>query len=165
MISLVTTSKHPYSSSGNDDKSAVSSNKHTPNFRCGKNLSADHDNEGIAEDNLQATNNGNNNYDSLIPINIVYYEGTEYDLAKTLPTDCQLVKDHILIVEGFKLEKLSRNLSSLGKFAYLACCGVVGHTELQISMREMLISIGDITDDSYHVLKNFERTSKMHFEP
>ena len=42
----------------------------------------------------------------------------------------------------------------------LACCGVVGHTELQIKTREVLINVGDFTDDTFHYLNDFERTSK-----
>ena len=123
-----------------------------------------HNYKRIAEDSFQETNNGINHesHDTMypIPINKVYYEGKEYDLAKTLPTDSQIIKDQVKIIEELKLASVSRDLSTLGKYVRVACCGMVGHTELQIETREILIRVGDITDETHHALKKFERTSK-----
>ena len=119
------------------------------------------------EPNLQIANskftNKKNNHKSthnIIPSNIVEYKGKNYDLAKAIPTESQLVEDQAKeIEEKLKIATLGRDLSSLGKFVHLACCGVVGHTGLQIKMREVLVRVGDITDDTYHALKDFETTS------
>ena len=109
---------------------------------------------------LQQEHRYDQSYD-LVPINIVSYGGKNYDLSKKPPIDSQLVKEQTKIVkEHLRLTTLGRDLSSLGKFVRLACCGVVGHTELQIKTREVLINVGDITDDTYHALNDFERTSK-----
>ena len=59
-------------------------------------------------------------------------------MSKTLPNDSQLVKDQReFIEEKLTLKALSKDLSSLSKFVRLACCGVVGHTDLQIKTREI----------------------------
>ena len=95
-----------------------------------------------------------------MPSNIVEYKGRNYDLAKPIPTKSQLVEDQAKqIEETLNISTLGRDLSSLGGFVHLACCGVVGHTELQIKMRKVLVRVGDITDDTHHALKDFEATS------
>ena len=89
----------------------------------------------------------------------------EYDLTKNLPIDSQLVKDQTANIEQrLKLKRLSKDLSSLSKFVRLACCGVVGHTELQIKTRTLLKNVGDITDDTFHTLQNFENTAQNALE-
>ena len=96
-----------------------------------------------------------------MPIHMVNYQGTKYDLTKALSKDSQIVIDRAKSVEeNLKLAKLGRDLSSLGKFVHLACCGVVGHTELQIKTRKVLINVGDITEATYCTLRDFESTSK-----
>ena len=42
----------------------------------------------------------------------------------------------------------------------MAWFGVIGHTELQIKTRDALVRVGDITDDTYHIVKDFERSSE-----
>ena len=162
----VTGFQHIFGCISRKHKSIPYSNKITPKSiknRCDKNTSVNHDNEEIAEYSLQKADNDNNDesYDIInqTQINIAYYEETKDDLAKKLPTDSQLVNVQAEIVE-LKLEKLARYLSSLGNFARLAYCGVVGHTELQLKTRDVMIRVGDITDDTYCILKIFERTSK-----
>ena len=159
-----TTSRHP-SSSSREDKS-VATSKTMPKStkkKCEESMDANHDSDGVAKNSFQKASNGNNHESNdnkqLIPINIVFYKGVKYDMTKALSTDSQLVKDQVRNVEELNIENLRRDLSSVGKFVRLACCGVVGHAELQIKTREVLIHVGDITDETYHTLKNFERTS------
>ena len=98
---------------------------------------------------------------SIVPTHIVSYQGTNYDLSQHLSPDSQLAKDQAKNVgKTLNITTLGTNLSSLALFVRLACCGVVGHTELQIETRKALINVGDITDDTYHTLREFERTSK-----
>lgn len=100
-----------------------------------------------------------------MPAHMVEYCGKKYDLSKSTSVDRELVQNQSkYIEEELKLKMLGNDLSSLGKFVRLACCGVVGHTDLEIKTREVLVSIGDITDDTYHTLDDFERTSKRAIE-
>ena len=93
---------------------------------------------------------------------LVTYAGDSenYDLSKKLPADSRLVKDQTHKVEELlRLNVLSKDLSCLSKFVHLACCGVVGHTDLEIETREVLLNVGEITDDTFHALQKFEGTS------
>ena len=97
---------------------------------------------------------------------IVTYEGKKYDLSNIqTDTHSELVASQTsAIEEKLRLKRLGNDLSSLGKFVRLACCGVVGHTDLQIKMRHVLVNIGDITDHTYHTLKDFDRASESALE-
>ena len=93
-------------------------------------------------------------------VSLISYNGKKYDLSETIPTDSQLVKDQAKIIENdLQITALDEDLRRLGKFVHLACCGVVGYTELEIKTRRVLINVGDITDNTYHALRDFEATS------
>ena len=107
------------------------------------------------------TNRSNPESKAIMPIHMVEYDGTKYDLSKPLSKNSQIVIDQAKwIDEELKLAMLGRDLSNLGKFVHLACCGVVGHAELQIKTRKVLINVSDITETTYHTLKDFESTAK-----
>ena len=94
-------------------------------------------------------------------VNEVEYDGKIYDLSQSYSSDSKIVQTQTESIEKkLKLTTLADDLSSLGKLVHLACCGVVGHTELEKETRNVLVNVGDITDDTYHTLNDFERTSK-----
>ena len=164
--------KHPTSkTSTRKDIIEDSSNASPSNDELQKHTSVDvtllsqvTDHVHIEENTIQSVSKGTmdiNQFNN--PIHVAKYDkdSKKYDLSKTLPTDSQLVKDQREFIEKrLRLKTLSEDLSSLSKFVRLACCGVVGHTDLQIKTREILISIGDITDDTFHTLQDFETTSE-----
>ena len=58
------------------------------------------------------------------------------------------------------LQQLRNDFNFLVKFLRLARCGVVGHVDLQIAVREELNEVVMLCDDTVHTLHEFERVAR-----
>ena len=87
-------------------------------------------------------------------------DGTEYNLTK--PPDVEskfVVEAQKSLTETLQISELATDLSNVGKFLLIAYCGVMGHADLEIMVRERLISITELCDDTVFTLNEFERAS------
>ena len=87
-------------------------------------------------------------------------DGTEYSLTK--PPDVEskfVVEAQKKLTETLQISELSTDLSNVGKFLLIAYCGVMGHADLESMVRERLISITELCDDTVFTLNEFERAS------
>ena len=95
-------------------------------------------------------------------VNILTVEsdGLEYSLTKPPDVESKLVVEAQRdLTEILQINELAADLSNVGKFLLMAYCGVMGHEDLEIKVRERLISITELCDDTVFTLNEFERSS------
>ena len=94
-------------------------------------------------------------------LSIVTYEDKKYNLCKIPPITSLVVANATKDIEDqLRLKTLGNDLSRLGKFVRLAYCGVVGHVDLQIKVRQTLKNVSELCDDTVHTINNFKRSSQ-----
>ena len=97
------------------------------------------------------------NEDELV---VVDTDGTRYSLMEGPDKDSKyVISAQKKLTETLQINQLAADLASVGKFLLMAHCGVMGHLQLEIKVRERLHSIVKLCDDTVHTLNEFDRAS------
>ena len=87
-------------------------------------------------------------------------DGTEYNLLEAPDKDSKyVVAAHEKLIERLQINELAADLTNVGKFLLMAHCGVMGHLQLEIKVRERLQSVVKLCDDTVFTLNEFDRAS------
>ena len=95
------------------------------------------------------------------PVHVVTGEdGVEYSLLKgPHETSTYVIEAHKAFTEMLQIHVLGEDLINVGKFILMAYCGVMGHLQLEIQVRDRLHSVIKLCDDTVHTLNVFSQVS------
>ena len=87
-------------------------------------------------------------------------DGIEYSLLKGPDEKSMYVKEaYKTLTESLQIDELASDLTNVGKFILMAYCGVMGHLQLEMQVRDRLHSVVKLCDDTVHTLNEFSRSS------
>ena len=87
-------------------------------------------------------------------------DGTEYNLLEGPGKDSKyVVEAREKLMERLQINELATDLANVGKFMLMAHCGVMGHLQLELKVRERLQSVVKLCDDTVFTLNEFDRAS------
>ena len=87
-------------------------------------------------------------------------DGTEYNLLEAPGKETKyVVEAQQKLRETLQIDEMARDLANVGKFLLMAHCGVMGHLQLELQVRERLHSVVKLCDDTVHTLNEFSRAS------
>ena len=87
-------------------------------------------------------------------------DGTEYNLLEGPGKDSKyVVQAREKLMERLQINELAADLANVGKFMLMAHCGVMGHLQLELKVRERLQSVVKLCDDTVFTLNEFDRAS------
>ena len=87
-------------------------------------------------------------------------DGTEYSLLKAPGKETKhVVEARKRLLETLQIDEMAKDLANVGKFLLMAHCGVMGHLQLELQVRERLHSVVKLCDDTVHTLNEFTRAS------
>ena len=87
-------------------------------------------------------------------------DGTEYSLLEGPSGDSKyVVEARDKLARTLQINELAVDLANVGKFILMAHCGVMGHLQLEIKVRERLHSVVKLCDDTLFTLNEFDRAS------
>ena len=91
---------------------------------------------------------------------VIGEDGVEYSLLKGPDDESQyVVEAHLKLTESLQINEVATDLSNVGKFILMAYCGVMGHLQLEMQVRDRLHSVVKLCDDTVHTLNEFSRAS------
>ena len=68
---------------------------------------------------------------------------------------------HKALTESLQISELALDLTNVGKLILMAWCGVMGHLQLELQLRERLYSVVKLCDDTLYTLNEFSRASNI----
>ena len=87
-------------------------------------------------------------------------DGTKYSLIEGPNKDSRyVVAAQEQLTKTLQINELAVDLANVGKFLLMAQCGVMGHLQLELKVRERLHSVVKLCDDTVHTLNEFDRAS------
>ena len=87
-------------------------------------------------------------------------DNVEYSLLKVSDEKSMYVLEaHKTLTESLQINELASDLTNVGKFIFMAYCGVMGHLQLEMQVRDRLHSVVKLCDDTVHTLNEFSRAS------
>lgn len=87
-------------------------------------------------------------------------DGVEYSLLKGPDDESKyVVAAHKNLTETLQINEVASDLANVGKFILMAYCGVMGHLQLEMQVRDRLHSVVKLCDDTVHTLNEFSRAS------
>ena len=94
------------------------------------------------------------------PLVVKDKDGTEYSLLEGPGKDSKYVVAALeKLMKTLRINELAVDLANVGKFLLMAHCGVMGHLQLELKVRERLQSVVKLCDDTVFTLNEFDRTS------
>ena len=88
------------------------------------------------------------------------FDGTEYSLLKGPDKDSKyVVEEREKLIKRLQINQLADDFSNVGKCLLMAHCGIMGHLQLEIKVRERLRSVVKLCDDTVFTLNEFDRAS------
>ena len=98
--------------------------------------------------------------DSCKSLVVIGDDDVEYSLLKGPDEESMYVKEaHKILSENLQIKELASDLTNVGKLILIAYCGVMGHLELEMKVRDRLHSVVKLCDDTVHTLNEFNRAS------
>ena len=100
------------------------------------------------------------NGDSSKTLVVIGEDGIEYSLLKGPNETSMYVKEaHKTLTESLQIRDLASDLTNVGKLMLMAYCGVMGHLQLEMQVRDRLHNVVKLCDDTIHTLNEFNRAS------
>jgi len=93
-------------------------------------------------------------------MSLVIFGGENYSLQEKPDTNSKLVKEaQTTLLTMLRIDDLATDLATVGKFVFMAYCGLLGQKKLEVEMFTRLRSVVDLCDDSAFTLNEFTRSA------